>query len=170
MYKLAQVVSLLLGEDYGRCASALRWWPTNFSFWNCPGAFTSQFVYSAGEVPTAEPVASLRGTARKTKWLLWESGAGPFWRAEWEHTKKGTDAREEENKNVACFEDEQETKHLRTRSGAGTQVRELLFPPLLPKNHTTRPTSTNLWLEASVNVHACHHIILSYMYVYISIY
>lgn len=34
---------------------------------NCLGALTSQFVYSAGEVPTAEPVASLRGTARKTK-------------------------------------------------------------------------------------------------------
>lgn len=81
--------------------------------------------------------------------------------------KEGTDAREEENKDVACFEDEQGTKHLRTRGGAGTQVGELLFPPLLPKKHTTS-LQTSGWKHLLMSLRIilfCH----TCMYIYISI-
>lgn len=107
----------------------------NFSFWNCHGAFTSQFIYSAGEAPPPEPVASLPGTARKPS-----DCSGKVARVHFEerngNTQKGTDAREEDNKNVAYVlwgragdktsEDTQRWRH----TGGKAVIPPLCFPKI----------------------------------------
>lgn len=120
-------------SDWGKFMVSVHWWTTNFSFCNCHSVFTSQFIYTAGEVPTAEPVASLRGKARKPSDCSGKVARVHF--EEWNgNTQKGTDAGEKENKMYRIVKTSKGTKHLRKRSGASTQVGKLLFSSLPQKS------------------------------------